>query len=199
MLKLSIWWTLCGSIHTLYGMNDNFRWPTEVFLIPLMFRLLPLSNRRSCKYRQRHRGHPLLTFLPLQQPALRVHSSRGRSQHWGGGGKANREPVGIRALHHDSAHLAHDWTITLVHLTCSELNNQIQSAHICCSVSILSKHLSLCLSSSGAGASHGLWAARRSGGEPLLVSGDLTHGLLVLTWHSPLPVDFHLQAEDADF
>lgn len=53
------------------------------------------------------------------------------------------------------------------------------------------------VSSSGAGAPHGLWAAGGPGGEPLLVGGDVAHGLLVLTWHSPLPAQLHLQAQDA--
>lgn len=56
--------------------------------------------------------------------------------------------------------------------------------------------MSLFLSSSGAGAACRLWAPRGSGGESLLVSGDLTHRLLVLTWHSALPVDLHIHAED---
>lgn len=59
-----------------------------------------------------------------------------------------------------------------------------------------SKRLSA-VSSSGAGAPHGLRAAGGPGREPLLVGGDVAHGLLVLTWHSPLPAQFHLQAQDA--
>ena len=48
---------------------------------------------------------------------------------------------------------------------------------------------------SGAGAPHRLWAARGPGGESLLVSGDLAHGLLDLPRCGPLPVDLHIQAE----
>lgn len=53
------------------------------------------------------------------------------------------------------------------------------------------------VSSSGAGAPHGLRAARGPGGEPLLVGGDVTHGVLVLTRYRPLPAELHLQAQEA--
>lgn len=65
---------------------------------------------RSGEYWEGHRRHPLLTFLPLKQPALSVFRT------WGRGAEADRKPVSIRTLHHDSAHLTHEWHVTLVHL-----------------------------------------------------------------------------------
>lgn len=144
-------------------------------------------HRRSGEYRQRHRRHPLLALLPLQQPALRVHRAGGRRQHRGGGGKADGEPVRVRPVHHDSAHFAHKRAITSVRFTKQSGLSVGEYLHL----------TRLSVSFSGAGAPHGLRAAGGPGGEPLLVGGDVAHGLLVLTRHSPLPAEFHLQAQDA--
>lgn len=86
---------------------------------PACYFVFPLShplhlNCRSCQYRQRHRRNPLLPFLPLQQSALGVFRSGGRSQRGGRGAKAGREPVSVRPLNHNSAHLPHRWHIALV-------------------------------------------------------------------------------------
>lgn len=84
-------------------------------------------QQRSCKYWQRHRRHPLLTFFSLKQPALCVPGTWGSSKHWGRGAEADRKPICIWALFYDPAHLTHCWHIMLVHLTVLRLNNYRQS------------------------------------------------------------------------
>lgn len=92
--------------------------PSSISLFVSLF--LPYSQCRSGEHREGHRRHPLLTFLPLQQPALSFVRTGRRAERWGRRAEADRKPVSIRPLHPDSAHLAHYWHIMLVHLT---LNN----------------------------------------------------------------------------
>lgn len=80
-----------------------------------------------------------------------------------------------------------DTSREFAHLSTTQTQTLVQSWRVI--------SLRLCLFCSGAGTTHRLWAQRRSGGESLLVSCYLTHRLLVLTRHSTLPVDFHIQAD----
>lgn len=96
--------------------------------ISVYFSLSPIHTQcRGGEHRKGHRRHPLLTFLPLQQPALSVFRTWGRGKHWGRWSETDRKPVGIRPLHHDSAHLTDTRHIMLVHLTCPALNNHRES------------------------------------------------------------------------
>ena len=81
------------------------------------------TQRRSGEHREGHWRHPLLTFFPLQQPALSVFRTGRRVKHWGRGAEANRKPVSIRPLLHGPAHLTHCWHFTLVHVIYPTLNN----------------------------------------------------------------------------
>lgn len=113
-------------LHTVVW-TDGCEWAYLNFYQPLS---LSHTQCRSRKYWQGHRRHSLFTFLPLQQPALSVFRTWGRSKPWGWRAEADREPVSIRAFLHDAAHLAHCWHITLVHFTCPKVTNKSTISHL---------------------------------------------------------------------
>lgn len=105
-------------------------WTTShsAYFCVVVFHLSPFHTQcRGGEHREGHRRHPLLTFLPLQQPALSVFRTWWRGKRWGRGAEADRKPVSIRSLHHDSAHFTHYWYVMLVHLICPTPNNHRES------------------------------------------------------------------------